>query len=63
MSNDEKKLVMASLIANKLKENYYLDSKSATEEVIKDLREFYKEHGQLIDQAIDSSNKYSGKSN
>lgn len=46
---------MALLISNKLKSNYILDHKSATEEVIKDLREFSKVYGETIEKLTESA--------
>lgn len=63
MLNDEKTLILASLIADKMKENYLLDCKGAIEEIIKELRQFSHEHGELIDQATRSNNRYDGGHN
>lgn len=51
--DNETTLALASLIAKKMKENYWMNSKDATEALIKDLREFDRLYGEEINKSAD----------
>lgn len=51
--DNETTLALASLIGKKMKENYWMNSKDATEALIKDLREFDRLYGEELNKYAD----------